>query len=97
MRLSPEQIATVKEELGADSLEEDNPSMESLRKLFGNHTFYVGEEGLLIFLPIENAEPDDTRAQMVLIAAWTDDSKKALSPIDAQPTTIVVDMGRERE
>lgn len=96
MRLTSQQIAAVKQELGADSLDEDNPAVPSLIKLLGDHTFYVGEEGLLIFQPIENAEPDDTRAQMVLVAAWTDENKNALSPIDPQPTTIVMDLGRER-
>ncbi len=96
MRLTTQQIAAVKQELGADSLEEENPAMASLQKLFGDHTFYVGEEGLLVFETIDTAGPDNTRAQMVLVAAWTDDTKKALSPIDPQPTTIVVDLGRER-
>ena len=97
MRLTSQQIAAVKQELGADSLEEENPSVPALHKLFGEHTFYVGEDGLLVFEPIETAGPDDTRAQMVLVATWTDENKNALSPCDPQPTTIVVDLGRERE
>lgn len=96
MRLTSQQAAAVKQELGADSLEEENPAMESLQKLFGDHTFYVGEEGLLVFERIDNAGDGDTRAQMILVAAWTDENKNALSPIEPQPTTIVVDLGRER-
>lgn len=96
MRLTSQQVAAVKQELGADALEEENPAMDSLRNLFGDHTFYVGEEGLLVFEEVDAVEPDDTRVQLVLVAAWTDDNKNALSPIDPQPTTIVVDLGRER-
>jgi hypothetical protein len=65
--------------------------------MFGDHTFYVGEEGLLIFEPVQTTEENDTRAQLVLVAAWTDDDKNALRPIEPQATTIVVDMGRERD
>ena len=53
MKLTSQQVASVKQELGADPVEETNPAMESLRKAFGDHTFYLANDGLFVLEPAD--------------------------------------------
>jgi hypothetical protein len=94
MKLNASQIAAVKQDLSADPLEEQNPAMGALREAFGDHTFYVGSEGLFVVEPVEDAEHPGEPAQLVLVAAWTDDDKKALQPVPPQETETVVDLAK---
>ncbi|GAB4392976.1 MAG: hypothetical protein Tsb0032_10660 [Kiloniellaceae bacterium] len=92
MKLNANQIAAVKQDLSADPLEEQNPAMGALRKAFGDHTFYVGDEGLFVVEPVEDEKHPGEPAQLILVAAWSDDSKKALQPVPPQETETVVDL-----
>lgn len=88
MKLTDDQAAAVKETLGADPIPEDNPAMEELQKVFGEHSFYVGEDGLLVF---EEVEEQTDSGRLVLIAAWADEQKQGLQAVQPHPTDIVVD------
>lgn len=92
MKLNTKQIAAVKQDLSADPLEEENPAMGSLREAFGDHTFYVGAEGLFVVEPVDDAAHAGEPAQLVLVAAWTDEQKKALQPVPPQQTETIVDL-----
>lgn len=92
MKLNSNQIAAVKQDLSADPLDENNPAMESLREAFGDHTFYVGPDGLFVVEPVEDAAHPGEPAQLVLVAAWTDEDKNALQPVPPQQTETVVDL-----
>jgi hypothetical protein len=92
MKLNSNQIAAVKQDLSADPLEEENPAMASLRQAFGDHTFYVGAEGLFVVEPVEDDAHPGEPAQLVLVAAWTDEEKKALQPVPPQQTAKVIDL-----
>ena len=94
MKLNANQIASVKQDLSADPLEEQNPAMDALRKAFGDHTFYVGAEGLFVVEPVEDDKHPGEPAQLVLVAAWADDDKKALQPVPPQQTQTVVDLAK---
>jgi hypothetical protein len=92
MKLSTQQVASVRHELGADPLREDNPAMDSLRGAFGDHTFYVGSDGLFVFEPVNDPDAGRTPAQLVLVAAWADAQKSALEKVPPQETDRVVDL-----
>lgn len=92
MKLSNQQVASVRQELGADPLNEDNPAMDSLRGAFGDHTFYVGADGLFVFEPVEEPAADGAPAQLVLVAAWADEKKNTLQKVQPQQTDQVVDL-----
>ena len=96
MKLNANQIAAVKQDLSADPLEEQNPAMDALRKAFGDHTFYVGSEGLFVVEPVEDEKHPGEPAQLVLVAAWADDEKKSLQPVPPQQTQTVVDLAKAR-
>lgn len=92
MRLTDEQIEVVSRDLGADPLEEENPAIGTLRELYGDHTFYVAPEGLLILEPIEAPNHPGKPCNFVQVAEWTDDTKKALKPMKPKTSDMVVDL-----
>lgn len=108
MKLTSQQVASVKQELGADPIEETNPAISTLRQAFGDHTFYLASDGLFVLEPADEvfkedqgaagsggdapSEPMAEPARLILVAAWTDESKTALQPAPAQVTATVVDL-----
>lgn len=92
MKLNSRQIASVKQELSLDPLEEENPAMEALRDTFGDHTFYVGTDGLFVIEPANDPTHRSEPAHFVLVAAWTDEQRTALQPVPQQATELVVDL-----
>ena len=54
--------------------------------------FYVGVDGLFVFEPVNEAEASDDSAQLILVAAWTDENKNALTQVPPQRTDKVVDL-----
>jgi len=101
MKLSTQQVAAVKQELGADPVDEANPAMETLRQAFGDHTFYLASDGLFVLEPADAADANSAQepaqqmsepAHLVLVAAWTDENKNSLQPAPAQVSATVVDL-----
>lgn len=66
--------------------------MKSLRDAFGDHTFYVGGDGLFVFEPVNDPEASGEPAQLILVAAWSDEKKNALTQVPRQGTDKVVDL-----
>jgi hypothetical protein len=94
MKLTDAQVAVVREELGADPLPDSHPSYPALSQAFGEHSFYVSDQGLLVFQQVPE-EPQTGR--LVLVAAWTDDSKSELGAIEPQPTELAIDFTQQGE
>lgn len=93
MLLTAAAMNTVEEELGINPLETTNPAIESLKKTFGDHTFYVGQEGLFVFEPDDSDDAPKKKGQTIrltLIAGWTDANRKAVGKVEPQPTEMTV-------
>ncbi|NHK28349.1 hypothetical protein FF098_010575 [Parvularcula flava] len=89
MKLTETQAEAAKQTLGADPIPEDHPVAVQLSQTFGEHSFYLDNNGLLVFEPTKE---DPAKAGLFLIAAWTDEDKKELGGIQPQPTNIVLDL-----
>ena len=95
MKLTTDQTAAVQRQTGADPLPEDNPTMGQLREIFGEHTFYVAEQGLVV--PETTPEPAapeaaDDSVEFMLVAVWAGEDKQSLQPIEPQPTGIKLEL-----
>ena len=97
MKLSTDQIAATRDALGASPLPEDHPAMAQLQQVFGEHTFYVDQNGLLVFvdpaqaeLPESELELPEGDPRLVMIAAWTDENKQALGPVQPIDTGVTL-------
>ena len=94
MKLSTDQIAAAKAVLGADPLEEDHPAAPQLKEAFGDKTFYVDTNGLLVFQPVEEAPQTENEAELVLVAAWTGEDRNQLGMVEPVNTGVKVDLGQ---
>lgn len=92
MILSESQVAVAKATLGADPVPADHPAMPQLQQAFGDHTFYLDANGLMVFEPAEEQADAQQAARLFLVAAWADENKQQLSPVQPQPTNLVVDL-----
>ncbi|SDF53731.1 MULTISPECIES: hypothetical protein [Thalassobaculum] len=96
MKLTTDQTAAVQRQTGADPLPEDNPTMGQLQEIFGEHTFYVAEQGLVVpeTTPEETAPEaaEDGSVEFMLVAVWAGEDKQSLQPIEPQPTGIKLEL-----
>lgn len=92
MILSPTQVEAAKAAIGVDPVPADHPAMPQLQQAFGEHTFYLDANGLLVFEPAEEQAEAQDAARLYLVAAWADENKQQLSPVEPHPTNVVVDL-----
>ncbi len=87
MKLNAQQLATIERQTNARPIAEDSPELPQLVETFGDHSFYLSEQGLLILIEMtedmEGAEPGT--AALVIVAEWTNDQRENLSPIQPRP------------
>lgn len=86
MLLNDTEIEAVRESIGAEPVSDDHPAMTQLVEVFGEHSFYVDTNGLSIFATEEEVEEIEGTPRLTLIAAWADEKKTALQPV--QPTDM---------
>ncbi len=77
-------------QINAQIIPEDHPVLPDLRRTFGDHTFFIGEEGLSIIEPAEVPEPGMQAGEVVKVACWHDDEHTTLAPQEPVATDIVV-------
>jgi|SRR5579875_2011509 len=101
MRLSAVRIQRTMSQLEDQStlvdvypIPDDSPAIRQLNDLFGDHTFFLDNDGLHI---VEPAEPKASvpAGKVVKLATWKDGEHKALTPQRPETTDIVVVLGGE--
>ena len=68
---------------------ETHPANLSLCETFGDHTFFLDSEGLVIAEPSEG-ESETELARVVKLAAWADDERTELSPQPREDTGLLI-------
>lgn len=71
MKLNAAQQSHVEEQLGIEALAEENPAMEKLKEVFGEHTFFVDADGLNIVE--QHPEEQGSNGAIVKLASWAED------------------------
>jgi hypothetical protein len=91
MKLKENQVEQVLDQMPAEVIPDDHPTVAQLESVFGPHTFFIGSDGLHV---VERGG-DAAGAQatyLVKVAHWADDQKTSLIPQDAE-VTDTVDIG----
>jgi hypothetical protein len=91
MRLSSARVERTLSQFPAQAIPENHPVLPQLHQIFGDHTFFVDNSGLLIVEPAESAEIPT--GQIIKLAAWTDANRNSLAPHDPEATDVVVALG----
>jgi hypothetical protein len=89
MKLSSEKLESVLEQIDAEVIPDDHPSLPKLRDVFGDHTFFVDDSGLIIVEPLEQ-EP--VTGELVKLASWDDADPPHLVPHAPEQTDVLIEL-----
>src|SRR5262249_44294329 len=87
MKLSSEKLDSVLEQIDAEVIPDNHPSLQKLRSIFGDHTFFVDDGGLTIIQPL--GEHPQTGG-LVKIARWDDADPPHLVPHTPEETDVLI-------
>jgi hypothetical protein len=95
MRLTPPLVERTLRQYEAQTLPDNHPAMPELNRLFGDHTFFLDDNGPNIVEPAESdKEGKHEAAKVVNLAIWSDD-RKGLLAHEPEPTEVIVELGSE--
>ena len=87
MKLSSEKLGSVLEQIDAEVIPDDHPSLPKLRKVFGDHTFFVDDGGLKIIEPLDQ---HPQTGGLVKIAHWDDADPPYLVAHTPEATDVLI-------
>jgi hypothetical protein len=90
MKLNSALVERTLNQFEAQAIPENHPVVPQLNSLFGDHTFFLSNEGLSSVEPTDTAEAGSQTGQVSNIANWNDDARTSLVPHEPEPTDVVV-------
>ena len=96
MKLSSEKLESVLEQIDVEVIPEDHPSLPKLRDEFGDHTFFLDEDGLNIVEVIAGPQDGVEAATVVRLGSWADATHTSLATHEPEVTDVLVDVGPEK-
>lgn len=93
MKLSAMQIERTLDQIDAQAVPEDHPVIPQLVKVYGEHTFFLDDEGLEIIEVANTGNGSGPMGQVVKLASWADQKQTTLATHDPEVTEIVVILG----
>jgi uncharacterized Fe-S cluster-containing radical SAM superfamily protein len=92
MKLNSAQIENTLDQFEAEVLPEDNPVVQKLTELFGDHTYFLDQAGLNIVEIADQDSQDGRTAVVVNIANWTDEGSSKLAPHKPERTDVLLSL-----
>ncbi len=93
MKLSESHIAQAAKQLDSWVVPETHPANLSLCETFGDHTFFLDDEGLVIVEPSGSEAQQESAvetARIVKLATWADESRTELAPHPREETDLLI-------
>jgi hypothetical protein len=90
MKLNSAQVEQTLTQFEAQVIPDDHPLVPKLSELFGDHTFFLDNNGLNVVEPNESTQAGVPSGTVVNLANWTDARLTSLAPHEPQPTEVVV-------
>jgi hypothetical protein len=94
MKLNSAQIQKTLTQFEALVVPEDHPQVLELKELFGDHTFFLANNGLNVVELKENIQAGTPTGMVVNLANWSD-AGSSLAPHEPEPTEVVVNLESE--
>jgi hypothetical protein len=95
MKLNSAQIQQTLTQFKAQVIPEDHPQVLELKELFGDHTFFLANNGLNVVELKENIRAGTPTGIVVNHASWSDPGLTNLAPHEPEPTEVVVSLESE--
>jgi hypothetical protein len=92
MKLNAAQIEQTLNQLEAEVVPEDNPVIQQLTRLFGEHTYFLDQSGLNIVEPADSDLQNGRMGVVVNIANWTYEGSTNLAPHEPEKTDVLVSL-----
>ena len=93
MKLTPAEVEQTLRQFSARVLPEGHPLLPRLNELFGEHTFFLDDNGLNIVEPAFDISPVTTQtARVVNLANWNDENLTSLALHEPEATDAVVEL-----
>ena len=94
MKLTTARVERTLHQFQAQAIPDSHPSIPELNRVFGDHTFFLDDDGLHIVEPIptDDGEP---AGNIVKLASWQDPSRTSLAAHRPQPTDVIVELGSD--
>jgi hypothetical protein len=90
MKLNSAQIQQTLTQFQAHVIPDDHPQVRELQELFGDHTFFLANNGLNVVELNQNPRPGAPTGTVVNLANWSDANLTSLAPHQPEPTEVVV-------
>ena len=91
MKLTDRGVDRTLDQYDAEPLPENQPAVPQLNRVFGDHTFFLDDSGLVIVEPTDGATE---AGQVVKLASWNTDHT-SLKPHDPERTDVVIELGQD--
>jgi hypothetical protein len=95
MKLTETQAENTMNQISERAIPDDHPAVPQLKGLFGEHTFFLGSDGLKIVEATGEVDSGGPTACMVKVASWADADRTTLAPHEPEPTEVLVDLDPE--
>ena len=90
MKLNATQVKRTLSQFDAEVLPDNHPAVPQLNSWFGDHTFFIDQEGLNVLEPAETPEVEGQVGEVVSLASWSDATLTSLRPHEPEPTGLVI-------
>lgn len=90
MKLTSTRVRQTLDQFDAQPIPGDHPAVPQLNRLFGDHTFFLNDDGLHVIEAVEPLREGAEAGKVVKLATWKDQDHMSLRPHDPEPTDIVV-------
>lgn len=89
MKLSEQEIQQVERQTDSKVISQDHPSVPELESHFGEHTFFVDDDGLHVWERPSDDGAESGKLVGVRLATWSDDKKNTLVRHEPAPTQVI--------
>ena len=96
MKLSSTRVERTLRQIEAKCIPDDHPVIPQLNSLFGDHTFFLDNNGLNIVEPSGPGQAGEQAGQVVNLASWSAGNPTSLEPHEPEPTDVVVALGPDK-
>jgi hypothetical protein len=95
MKLNSDQVTRTLSQFEAQVLPDSHPAVPQLNSLFGDHTFFLNNNGLNVLEPAATTGREAEAGEVVNIALWSDETQTSLRVHDPEPTGVVVTLAEK--
>jgi hypothetical protein len=97
MKLSSPLVERTLNQIDAHAIPDGHPAIPKLNEMFGEHTFFLDDNGLNIVEPAAPLDDGKAAGQVVNLASWRDEDQTSLAPHEPEPTDILVELGGQEK